>query len=297
MAAMLSDRALDLADDPHIPGGDAMVNLAPAANLEAWQHQVETDERLELAKLRHAPYTSAADEDPDESWPAYQTLRYWSEDWRRDLEQPDIELPTIATETRFLGRLIDWAWSTEPHFEEFAADIHAARVKLENVVRDGIRETRSRVLCDRCNHPKRLIRKYGKRDREDTWKAPCCKAVLTADEAKRALARQLRSAGAERWVTLTEAFGALSVKGWTEATVRGWLADPDVAVGQLDDGRLAIWWPDLWRCHLTASAQREERARRRAEKAARKAACEQAHGTDCWERGRCTAGKREARVV
>lgn len=290
MAAMLGERMLDLADDPHIVGGQAMVEAARVANLEAWQHQVDTDERqADLpARLRHAPYTSVADEDPDEAWPAYQTLRYWSEEWRRERGKPDIEMPSIATETRFLGACIDWAWSTEPHFEDFANDIRSARTKLENVVRDGIRETRSRILCDRCANPKRLIVKYGKAERPSTYKAPCCKAVLTADEAKRALAKQLRSSGVERWVTLTEAVGALRVHGWGEHTVRTWASGEDVETWR-DEAlrRTWCWWPDLWVQHLRADAERTERARRKAERAARRAACEAQHGEDCWRRGRC----------
>ena len=345
MAALLGDRALDLADDQHLPGGEAMVNLAPTANLEAWQHQVETDERLALAqahgltKVRHAPYTSVADEDPDEAWPAYQTLRYWSEDWRRERGIPDIEVPTIATETRFLADSIGWAWAGEPHFDEFADDVKAARTKLENVVRDGIRETRSRVVCDRCANPKRLIRKYGKAGKPDTWKAPCCKAKLTADEAKRILARQLKSEGAERWVTVAEAIGALRAQGWDERTVRGWLepihrardrctecgttwpprefpacpaelglrgtcggmlvpvwaGDRDAVVAAWCDPekhQTWCWWPDLWWHHLLAKQERADAAQRRAERAARRTACEAAHGEDCWERGRCTDGRK-----
>ena len=290
MAAMLGERMLDLADDPHIVGGQAMVEAARVANLEAWQHQVDTDERqADLpARLRHAPYTSVADEDPDEAWPAYQTLRYWSEAWRRERGKPDIEVPSIATETRFLGACIDWAWSAEPHFEDFAADIRSARTKLENVVRDGIRETRSRILCDRCANPKRLIVKYGKAERPSTYKAPCCKAVLTADEAKRALAKQLRSSGVERWVTLTEAVGALRVHGWGahrphlggqrgrgDLARRGAAADVVLVAGPVGAAPAS-------RCR----ANRE--ARRKAERAARRAACEAEHGEDCWQRGRCT---------
>lgn len=289
MAAMLGERALDLADDPHLPGGDAMVNLAPVANLEAWQHQVDTDEQYALAGCRqyaHVAYTSVADEDPDEAWPVFQTLRFWSEDWRRQAGQPDIEAPTIATEARWLGGRIDWAWDREPHFDDFAEDIKAARIKLENIVRDGFRETRSRILCDRCRNPKRLIVKYGKGDRPSTYKAPCCKAELTEDDAKRALAKQLRSEGVEKWVSLAEAVSVLRVQGWSEATVRAWAEAEDVATQRVTSG-IRCWWPDLWRCHLIASEERAARQRRREQLRAAKAACEAEHGEDCWQRGRC----------
>ncbi len=291
MAAMLGERSLDLADHPDILGGDAMVNLAHVANLEAWTNQTDTTERLSLdPRTKSRAYTSAADEDPDEAWPPFQMLEFWTEQWRRDLGKDHDGQPTLTSEARFLlGRgMLEWAQASEMHFEEFAADVKAARAKLENIVRDGIRETRSRITCDRCANPKRLIRKYGKAGKPDTWKAPCCKAVFTDDEATRAHAKQLRSQGAEKWVERTEAIGALQVQGWGRNVVRQWLADEVETACEVGTRRVMVWWPTLWRRHLVEAQEKAERERRRLELAMCRDVCQSHHGPHCWTRGRCT---------
>lgn len=289
MAMGLGERALDMADHPEILGGDAMVNLAPVANYEAWEWQVDTDERLALAGIRHALYTSPSDEDPDDAWSPAQMLEFWSEQWRVALGK-ELDVPaTISSEAAFLAQpdVLAWAWDNEPHFEDFATDARTARNRVENIIRDGVRETRSRIMCDRCNTPKRLIRKWGKHGNPDRWKAPCCKAELTEDEAKRAHAKQLRSQGAERWVERTEAIGALEVQGWTKATVRKWLADEVETVCEPDTRRVLVWWPTLWRRHLVEAQERAERERKRTERRMARDVCEAHHGPDCWRRGRC----------
>lgn len=291
MAAMLGDRAEDLADDPDMIGGEAMVNLAGVGNLEAWGWQEDTDARQALAGLRARAYTSTDDEDPDESWSPAQILEFWSEDWRREFDHEHPGRPTITSEAAFLADRLGWASKYEPRWDDFCADMGRARARLENIVRDGIRETRSRVLCDRCNEPKRLIRKWGKGDRGDEWKAPCCKAIYTEDEAKRTLARQLRSRGAERWVKKPDAISAIRVQGWSERQVTEWLADERDPIETMCDtkGRgVHVWWPSLWRRHLIATQDRAVRVRRTAERKAKRDACAASHGPECWHRGRCT---------
>lgn len=297
MAAALGERALDLADHPEIPGGDAMVNLAHIGSHEAWTYQVDTDERLTLAGVRHIAYTSAADEDPDTAWSPFQTLAYWSEQWRAELEKV-IDHPTLATEARFLSMpdVLAHASNHAQEFDAFAADVRTARNRLENIVRDGIRETRSRIMCDRCKEPKRLIRKWGKHGKPDRWKAPCCKAEFTDDEAKRAHARQLRSAGAERWVERTEAIGALEVQGWSQGVVRQWLVDVE-ACCEIEHRRVLVWWPSLWHRHLVATQAKVEREHRRMQRRMARDYCEAHHGPDCWERGRCTNARKNAKGV
>lgn len=258
MAAMLGDRAHDLADDPDIPGGDAMVNLASVANLEAWENLQGSTERLQRA------YTSVADEDPDEAWPPFQRLNFWSEDWRRQLGMDYLARPTITSEARFLANpdVIAWAWDTETRWDEFVDEAAKARAALENIVRDGVRELRSRIICDRCTDGRRLIRKWAKGDRPDVWKCPGCKYEFTDDEANRALAKQMRSVGAERWVERVEAIGALRVQGWQERVIRGWLTEetePVETVCEPGSRRVLVWWPSLWRKHLVATQARGSR--------------------------------------
>lgn len=251
-------------------------------------------------------------EDTDDWEPPLQTLLYWSEIWRHQLGMMHEQWsPTLDSEANFLGsgEVLDWAWDHVAAFPVFAADVHDARTRLENVVRDGIRPTRSRILCDR-PHPekahKRLNVLYSKTEDVDGYIAPCCKARFTVDEATRALARQMRHAGAERFITTTEAIGALMVQGWQRRTVLNWIEplreldvcqvcghawpareyaacpNPGVdgtAFGEKCGGllyrvirgdrtqipnsyceitthRTLVWWPDLWRRHLMAKAQR-----------------------------------------
>lgn len=217
MTSLVDARGEDLADNPEMPGGDAVVIMAPVSSPEAWESRYQTYERLGRP-------TSVDLE--DDTWePPLQTLLFWSEDWRRQLDMDYDQAPTLDSEANFLANadVIAWAWDNEPRFADFASDVAAARTRTENVVRDGMRETRSRVVCDRCDAGKRLILVHGKGERADEWKCPGCKVRLDADDMKRALAKQMRAAGAERWVEQAEAIGALRVQGWQERVVRKWI--------------------------------------------------------------------------
>lgn len=152
MAERLEARAIDRAGDD-IPGGEAMVNLALVADMTVWER------RDELAGGDLAPY-----EDPDQMWSAFQMLRFWSEQWRIDLDMDHDDprwRPSLASEAAFLRNpdVLAWAWDNEPHFEEFAADVATAKSRLENVLSEGVRSIRG-VPCmyDECKG-KRLVRK------------------------------------------------------------------------------------------------------------------------------------------
>lgn len=146
---------------------------------------------------------------------------------------------------------------------------------------------------------------------KDRWKCTSCKHRYDDDDYRRAHAKQLRSAGAERFVVLSDAIATLKSQGRPEPTVREWLKVPehvedqcnvcatkydpsehgscprkirdpmtrqylydetgepincggdltriwspsleDITEGYCELGtrRRMIWWPDLWRLHLT----------------------------------------------
>ena len=223
MAVALGDRATDLGGSPDMPGGDAMLTLAPIANLEAWEWQQGTSERT--GRL----YTSVADEDPDKAWPCFQLLQFWSEQWRRELGMEYDVRRTVTTEAQFLANpdVLAWAWDNELGWDDFARDVAAARTKIENVVRAGVRTTQSRIRCDRAHSDdkphRRLNVTFGKDGEPDGYISPCCHSRYTRDEATRAHARQMRQDGAERWITTTEAIGVLATQGWQRRTVRRWI--------------------------------------------------------------------------
>ena len=293
-------QAISQGDHKLMPGGPARVALGPVANLEAWGWMQDTTERLGRA------YTSEPDEDPDDSWTAYQILEFWSEQWRRELgAEYDGYRTNIATEAGFLRRALEWAWDNEVHWDDFASDVRRARVRLEDVLSEGRRMDRSRVECDQCDDSPRLLRLQGSAEdgSEDRWKCPACKHRFAHDDMLRAQAAQLRRESAAKYVEQTDAVGTLKAQGRSERTVRKWLSplrpkhrctecgevwahqeypacprkvavDEDcggeletIWVGdrealveafcEVGTHRTFVWWPDLWRRHLsTATRQR-----------------------------------------
>lgn len=293
----LITQAISQGDHKLMPGGPAMAALGPVANLEAWGWMQDTTERLGKA------YTSEVDEDPDEAWSAYQTLEFWSEQWRRELgAEYDGHRTTIATEAGFLRSALEWAWGNELGWDDFAADVRRARVKLENILSDGKRVELSRVECDQCGQGRRLILLKGSADdgSEDHWKCPGCKHRFDHPARLRAHGAQLRKESAAKFVNQADAIGTLRAQGRSERTVRKWLAPlrpkhrctecweiwphqehaacPKRYRGQECGGELEtiwvgdrealieafcevgtrrtmVWWPDLWRRHLSTQTR------------------------------------------
>jgi hypothetical protein len=243
LVIQLPAQAIDDSSARLMPGGRAMVELGPVANLEAWGHMQDATERTGRA------YTSAEDEDPDEAWSAFQLVEFWSEQWRREHDAEYDKRPTIATEVNFLRYLLGWAWDNEPMWDAFAADIRRARVRLEDILSEGKRVEKTRVLCHLCDEPRHLIRLVGADGREDTWKCPACKARIDADGFGRAYAKMLRHSSAERFITLSDAVSTLVSQGRGERTVRRWMASEDVDTQVDENGRTLVYWPDLWRLH------------------------------------------------
>ncbi len=238
-------------DGTVMPGGLAMVALADVANIEAWQHQYD-------ARVNHGRDVSHAD-DEDDTWePPLQTLAFWSEQWRAHHgAEYDNAKRTVATEANFIRYQLDWAWENEPHWDDFAADIRRARVRIENVLYAGNRAERTRVVCDRVeceDNPPRLIRKYGYAadGSDDWWRCPKCKHRFDAEGVSNAHARMLRSKGAETWVRQSDAIGTLKAQGRGERTIRRWLAECEVeAYCDPVTHEVWVWWPSIWRLHLT----------------------------------------------
>lgn len=303
MAPLLTERGIDLSADHEMPGGDALVALAPVALPSAWERRAELveaawmDEHATFCRLSDRTRIALDDtrrptfDEDDDHEPPLQTLLFWSEDWRARLGMDYGQDPTLASEANFLANadVITWAQTHEPRFEHFATSIADTRARVENVVREGEQITRSRVVCDKCDKGKRLVLVHGKGNRPDTWKCPSCKARFDPDALHRAHARQMRAEGAARWVDRTEAIGVLRAQGWQERVVRAWIADdPELETRTDLTGRVHVWWPDVWRKHLIETQARADRKRLAAERKARRDACAEAHGPDCWERGQCT---------
>jgi hypothetical protein len=147
LAAHLDDQAEHLANDrDYLPGGMAMVALAPVANLEAWQYRVDTVMRAAYDAGTTPPEIDDTDEDYE---PPLQTLLFWSEQWRVEHGREIDRRPTVASEAAFIRECLDWAWANEPQFADFAEDVSKARVRLENVLLAGKRSQHG-VQCFDC---------------------------------------------------------------------------------------------------------------------------------------------------
>lgn len=285
----LLTEAVHSANDPLMPGGKAMVELAPVARPQQYIWQIDYIERV----LEQHPDLSADDDDWE---PPLQTLLYWSEKWRivHDMELTD-RRPTIATEVNFLRWCLEWAWDHEPRFEKFASDIATAKRRLEDTLKSGSRPERTRVVCDRdyCENPSQLIRVYAPREHvadecvdcgglydpdssddcrdcgtmlqpvynsdpaDDRWKCPSCKHIFNDDDYGRAHGKQLRADGAQRFVYLHDAIGTLQAQGRSEHTIRKWLRDSKVnGYCDLTTHKVYVWWPDLWVLHLSTKTRK-----------------------------------------
>lgn len=235
-----------------MPGGHAMVALGHVANLEAWENLNDATERYAKA------YTSAEDEDPEEAWSPFQILEFWSEQWRREHEAEYDTRPTITSEANFIRHSLDWAWQNETGWDDFAADVRRARVKLEDILHAGNRVELSRIVCPDCESKPRLIVLRGSAEdgSDDRWKCHVCRNRLDADDAHKAHAKMLRSESAKRWVHQADAIATLKAQGRPERTIRSWLADGEGS-GYCDPvtHQVWVWWPDLWHKHLTTATR------------------------------------------
>lgn len=150
----LETQAIHNANNPLMPGGLAMVALGHIANLESWANKIDHAERNAIAN------GTTLEIDDDHTWePPLQTLSFWSEAWRRELDHELDRRATITTETAFIRWALNWAWDNEPRWNDFAADIHQARQRLENTLHDGTRVAFRGAPCmyDECRGS-RLIR-------------------------------------------------------------------------------------------------------------------------------------------
>lgn len=226
----LLTQAIAHGDSPGIPGGEAMTALGNVSNVEAWDNHHQATERHDrgFENYRRA-YTSVEDEDPDDAWSAYQLIEFWSESWRRERGDDFERKATLASEANYVKHAVEWAWDNEIAFDDFATDMRRARLRLEDIVYDGKRVDRTRVVCDQptCENPRRLIKLHAIYDPTgvlDSYKCPSCKGRFTEDEYQRAYAKMLRSEGAQMHVPLVEALATLKAWGRGERTVRRWLS-------------------------------------------------------------------------
>jgi hypothetical protein len=245
----LEAQAINHGDNPSLPGGDALVALAPVASPEAHGWRVWTGEH------GLAPYPAhVADEDPDDLWPPLQLLLFWSEQWRVELAAESDLRPTIVSEAGWLRGMLGWAWE-QTGWEDFASDVRRVRVKLEALIGAG-RANRRGVRCLSCETP--LERRSHDRDEPthcaghdgvctwphrycphdrgglaDEWQCPGCWRRFTDEDYRRAVAHT-HLAWAD-WLPLQDCAERTGVRA---GTISVWAHRGKVAKRR-EDGR---WW-------------------------------------------------------
>lgn len=221
-----------------LPGGDAMVMLGPVAAPADWERRLELVEAAWFNSDQTRPRpTMGADEDPN--WePPLQTLLFWTE----NLRTPNA--PTIATEAEWLGENLRWLYDNEPHFDDFAKDVAAARRRLEAVLYAGERDEKSKVPCidcelDRDGRPVRimLVVHYGSHGAEDHWICPRCKRQYDEPALRRAEYHDLARQGLDRFVRIDMAARVLGI-------ARTRLAS-SVTACEVGSRAALVFWPDV----------------------------------------------------
>ncbi|RNL66259.1 hypothetical protein EFK50_01130 [Nocardioides marmoriginsengisoli] len=188
LSAALTHQAIQLANDRLMPGGYAMVALASVASPTAHAEWVDDAEENAIAAALRAglnPTKIERDiETDDDDWePPLQTLRYWSDRWRKHWDTASPEHPTLETEANFIRWALGWAHTNEPNWNACAEDINTARRRLENLLHAGSRPDRTRVVCDRptcTKNPRQLIRVRAPRA-PAAWSCISCSTEVPLD--------------------------------------------------------------------------------------------------------------------
>jgi hypothetical protein len=271
MHAALIGAAIAHGSNADVPGGTAMLAMGHVANMEAWENLQDASERLDRA------YTSIEDEDPDDAWSAAQTIQFWAEQWRIQLDADYEMRRSIRTEANFLRSALAWAWSNEPRWTDFAHDITAAKTKLENILLTGRRPAFRGVPCmyEECKG-KRLVRTtvpargpHGEKTwRLTDWHCPSCKRSWNEDAYARLVAAaseslHYRNLDGEAWCSIERAAQRVDR---SQATIRSWINRNQVTSAcSVETRRTYVLISDIHRRHALAleRAARRKRAMKR----------------------------------
>lgn len=273
LSEALEANAVANAGNKTMPGGNAMVALAGVASPSAWARQLDALEAAALETARELGVSveslwPGSDEQPGDWEPPLQSLLFWSEAWRLEHGYPLRPRPTLLSESTFIRWALPWAWANEPHWSDFAQDVHAARRRLEDELHAGRRPTFRGVPClyDECRGT-RLIRttvptrgpQGEKAWRLTDWHCPQCKRSWTEHEYERNIyAAIVRSkvdiVGDDMWCTVDHASTRI---GRPEGTIRSWVSRGDVSAACWLDGRHTyVLFSDVEHRHQLALARR-----------------------------------------
>lgn len=168
----------------YIPGGDATVMAGPAANLEAWENQVEAAEVAYFAG-GDIPWLDISDQDSDPP-PALLVLAYWEDRIRAERNQPTDLTATVHRAADYLRGQLDYLVDSFIAVDELTRDLRNLRTRLETVLKDGIRPDRG-VPCMTCGTL--LVKTWGQATdgSQDKWHCSTCQTWSNHEQYKLAV--------------------------------------------------------------------------------------------------------------
>lgn len=177
--AQLADEAAHRAASKDLPGGDALVMLGPAANLETWAWQID---RAETAYFdgRTDQWLEVYDQDSDPP-PVLLVLAYWEDKVRDERNQPTDLRATVERAADYLRGQLDYLVDDYLAVGELARDLSQLRHRLEAVLHDGIRLDRG-VPCMNCGTL--LVKIWGDATdgSDDRWHCSTCETWSNVDQ-------------------------------------------------------------------------------------------------------------------
>ena len=213
MYGNLHDQAHADADNPEIPGGDAMVMLGPGADIEAFGY-------MQLSALMGRIGSDAVALDNIE--PPLSFLASWVDSIREQRGQDASERrASIQGELLYLSKALDWMtqldedgdpWWVE--LDDFATQLHNVRKTLERVLHDGEQRDLG-APCLECGSD--LLKIWGIDTGTDRYRCHTCERWYTATEYELAV-HQAYLVNAE-WLTADQMAAVYRVPA---GTITGW---------------------------------------------------------------------------
>ena len=177
----LEDEAAHRYASKDMPGGDALVMLGPAANLAAWENQIDTAERLYFEG--RAAWIELDDLDTDPA-PPLLVLASWVDIIREERGQPTDLRATVKREADYLVRSLDWIVENFLPVDELARDLSALRGRLEAVLKDGTRFDTSATACFKDDDEAETGRCGGQLVRRTLQRRDCLHVARAIDMSK-----------------------------------------------------------------------------------------------------------------
>jgi hypothetical protein len=168
-------------DDIPLPGGDALVLLAPGGT--------GSD-----AASRRGDRSHAADEHRDDAPSVLGVLATWEDDLRLAFGHPPAGKATLATVGEYLARQLGRAAREHPAFDELARDLRMLRQRIEVVTGADDRPVAAFADCFDCGG--RLERRWTASGLADDWCCRRCGRTYTGAEYLLACRAKLEGAGA-----------------------------------------------------------------------------------------------------